>query len=130
MQRNLIAIRDVLLHIERRMPFTGNLRQLIPAEIVSEASEEELRYAIYLILDRGYLDGVWDPKSHEPNFPLVRAITNLGHEFLELSRDPEIQTELLRLMKETGVRSIEALKPIAKNLVEAKLAAVAGTKAA
>ena len=68
MQRNPAAIRDVLVHVEENQPFTGELRQLIACEVDSECSQEEVSYAIWLALDRGYLDGVWQPENPVSSF--------------------------------------------------------------
>lgn len=120
MERKLQALRDVLLYVEDHFPFDGQPRQLVPGEISSELSEEEVLYAVYLAMDRGYLDGSVDPQI-KYGLPVVRAITDRGHEFLELTRNPNVRSQLLQVAEETGIYSIDALKPLAVRLAQEEL---------
>lgn len=87
MKRNLAAIRDVLLHVERNVRFTGRLQRLAVNEIVSDCTSEEVDYAVYLTIDKGLLDGVWDVRNPRLDGPFVRAITDSGYEALESIRN-------------------------------------------
>jgi hypothetical protein len=94
-RRNRAAMLDVLRHIEEKFHFSGtgepfSFREEGDQALRDRYSEEEINYALYLLIDAKLVEGSARVTMHSGfKGGRVLAITNLGHDYLERTRSDD-----------------------------------------
>jgi hypothetical protein len=78
-------------------------------------SDEEVAYHVRMLIEKGFVTG-------KKEFPVVRALTWKGHDFLNTIRDGEIWHLTKETSAKTGAASFQALFAIGTAVVKQKLA--------
>mgnify|MGYP002715517673 CR=1 FL=1 len=118
MKRDLDLIREILLALESQLDGVN------PGRVeIRGWDENEVNYHTQLLSDRKFIE-LFDPKS---KYHLsVQRITDAGHDYLDVVRDPEIWRKVKIVAEESGVYTVSFLKKLAEGFIKKKVKQHAG----
>lgn len=123
MKLNQDCVREILLELEEKLPYNGDLhlQQIKELDTGKKHGEEEALYSILKLIEANYLNGNIFKADCEIYHLSVSSITWDGHEFLNSVRSSEIWQETKNRVKAFSSVSIGVLTEVAKDQIKQKL---------